>query len=53
MAGGIVPKSQPLDLMLIKIIKGYCRHFYDVHILDAPVKPDRNPSIPSCQLCAT
>ena len=54
MGGGITPKSQPLDLFLGKITKGYCRDLHDACMLNAPGDPvTGHPFMPSRQLCAT
>ena len=54
MAGGITPKSQPLDLFPTKVMKGCYRDFYDIHMLSSPVNPRTgHPMMPSRQLCAT
>ena len=54
MGGGITPKSQPLDLFLGKITKGYYRDLHDTYMLNAPGNPvTGHPFTPSRQLCAT
>ena len=54
MGGGITPKAQPLDIFLGKIMKGYYRDLYDIHMINAPVHPSTgHPFVPSRQLCAT
>lgn len=52
MAGGITPKSQPIDVIIGKIFKGFYRDDYDQYMLTAPTR-NGHPITPSRQLCAT
>ena len=53
MAGGITPKSQPIDAFIGKLMKGYYKEFYDSYSISAPTNPDTgHPKPPSRQLCA-
>ena len=54
MAGGITPKSQPLDLFPIKVMKGHYIDLCDIRMLTSPVNPRKgNPMTASSQFCAT
>jgi hypothetical protein len=52
MAGGITPKSQPVDAITGKIFKGYYREEYELYMLKAPLNEKGQPDPPSRQLCA-
>ena len=53
MAGGITPKSQPLDAFLGKVFKGLYRYGSDYYMLYAPSNDRGQPIEPNLQLCAT
>ena len=53
MAGGITPKSQPIDAFIGKVLKGYYREFYDEYVLTAPINEKTGQIIsPTRQLSA-
>lgn len=52
MAGGITPKSQPIDAITGKIFKGFYRDLYEIYMLNAPENARGQPIAPSRQLCA-
>eukprot|EP00957_Ditylum_brightwellii_P115602 8817630-Ditylum_brightwellii.AAC.1 len=43
MAGGITPKAQPIGAIPRKILKGYCREEYDLHMPNAPLYENGQP----------
>ena len=53
MDGGITPKSQPLDVLINKIFKGFFRDLFEEWSLNAPTNPNTvHPLAPSRQLIA-
>ena len=52
MAGGITPKSQPIDAFVAKVFKGLLREYYDNYMLNADENEAGNPIPPSRQLMA-
>ena len=53
MGGGIIPKSQHIDVCIGNMFKGLYQDHYDLHMLTAPTNPSGHSIIPSRQLCAT
>eukprot|EP00957_Ditylum_brightwellii_P210661 15365232-Ditylum_brightwellii.AAC.1 len=43
MTGVITPKAQPIDEITGKILKGYCKEEYNLHILNAPLYENGQP----------
>eukprot|EP00957_Ditylum_brightwellii_P034741 2633160-Ditylum_brightwellii.AAC.1 len=52
MAGGITHKAQLIDAITGKILKGYYREEYELHMLKVPLNENGQPGAPSRQLCA-
>ena len=53
MDGGITPNSQPLDVFIIKVFKGFFRDLFGELSLNAPTNPKTgHPMAPSRQLLA-
>ena len=53
MDGGITPKSQPLDILINKVFKGFFRDLFKEWSLNAPTNPKTgHPLAPSRQLLA-
>ena len=46
MDGGITPKSQPLDVLVNKIMKGYFRDYFEEWSLMSPVNEETGHSYP-------
>ena len=53
MDGGITPKAQPLDVLINKVFKGFCRDLFEEWSLNAPTNPKTGHLLaPSRQLLA-